>query len=258
MGRMKELEIIRARTLHPIPHGFFGRRGGLSTGIYAGLNVGLGSNDDPDLIQQNRVSATNAISPRGALLTVHQIHSATAITAQTPWGDDARPQADALATDRPGLVLGILTADCAPVLMADTNAGVIGAAHAGWKGAISGITDATIAEMERLGADRTKIRAAIGPSIARASYEVSESFAVKFEDADPENERFFSPGKPGHLHFDLEGYVAHKLATAGIENVEMLGIDTYEDADRFFSYRRSCHRGEQGYGRQISLIGLPQ
>lgn len=254
---MDQVEVIRSETLAGIPHGFLGRRGGVSTGIHAGLNVGLGSDDDRDAIAENRRRAVAAVLPGSALTTVHQIHSAIALPATEAWPDDARPRADALVTDRPGLLLGILTADCVPVLFAEPRAGVIGAAHAGWKGALAGVTDATIDAMEALGADRDRISAAIGPCIARASYEVGEDFGRTFEQADPANERFFSAGKPGHLQFDVEAYVAARLAAAGIRRIEALGLDTYADEDRFFSYRRSCHRDEPGYGREISLIGLP-
>jgi YfiH family protein len=179
------------------------------------------------------------------------------VAAVAPWPDDARPHADAIVTDRPGLALGILTADCAPVLLADARAGVIGAAHAGWKGALGGVIDAVVAAMESLGAGRDRIAAAIGPAIARRSYEVDDGFARRFGEGDPENDRFFAPGRPGHHQFDLEAYVAARLAAAGVTRVEALGLDTYGDPARFFSYRRATHRGEGDYGRQISLIALP-
>jgi len=256
MESMTAVEIIRAAALAPLPHGFLGRRGGVSTGIHAGLNVGLGSDDDRAAVIENRRRVAEAVLPGAALVTLHQVHSAAAVTATAAWADDDRPKADALVTDRPGLLLGILTADCVPVLFADTHAQVIGAAHAGWKGALGGVTDATIAAMEALGADRGRIVAAVGPCIGRASYEVGAEFARAFEAADPANERFFSAGRPGHLQFDIEAYVAARLAGAGIGRVEALGLDTYADEDRFFSYRRSCHRAEPGYGREIALIGL--
>jgi polyphenol oxidase len=173
------------------------------------------------------------------------------------WTDDARPSADALVTDRPGLLLGILTADCAPVLFADVDAGVVGAAHAGWKGAIGGVTDATIAAMENLGARRDRISAAVGPCIARASYEVDAAFRLRFEGADPANERFFTDGtRAGHHQFDLEAYVVVRIAAAGVTRIAALGLDTYADESRFFSFRRATHRAEPDYGRQISLIGV--
>lgn len=238
-------------------HGFLGRRGGVSTGLVAGLNVGLGSGDDPAAIAENRRRAADAVAPGAALVTVYQVHSADVVTVTAPFPDDARPPADAMVTATPGLVLGILTADCAPVLFADTEAGVIGAAHAGWKGAIGGVTDATIEAMEALGAKRARIAAAIGPCIARASYEVDAGFLSRFTDADPANERFFADGKRAdHYQFDLEAYVAHRLASAGIMRVAALGLDTYSQADRFFSFRRATHAGDPDYGRQISLIAL--
>ncbi|MBB5700058.1 peptidoglycan editing factor PgeF [Sphingomonas yantingensis] len=250
------IEVIRAAALDGVSHGFLGRRGGVSTGIHAGLNVGTGSSDERDAIARNRALAATAVLPGAALVTVHQVHSPDVVTVDAPFPGD-RPKADALVTRTPGLLLGILTADCAPVLFADREAGVVGAAHAGWKGAIGGVTDATIAAMEALGADRTRIAAAIGPCIARASYEVDAGFTDRFGAENPENERFFTDGRrEGHFQFDLEGYVAARLAVAGIGRVETLGLDTYADEDRFFSFRRATHRGELDYGRQISLIGL--
>nr|WP_269141520.1 peptidoglycan editing factor PgeF [Sphingomonas sp. IC-56] len=233
-----------------------GRRGGVSDGVHAGLNVGVGSQDDPAVVEENRRRARDAVLPGGQLVTLYQVHSADAVTVLEPFEERLRPRADALVTNRPGLALGILTADCAPVLFADREAGVVGAAHAGWKGAIGGVTDSTLAAMEALGARRERVVAAVGPCIARASYEVDEGFFRRFAEADPENERFFADGRPEHFQFDLEAYVAHRLAAAGVRTVEMLGLDTYGDADRFFSYRRATHRGEPDYGRQISIIGL--
>jgi len=250
------VEAIRAAALADVPHGFLGRRGGVSTGICAGLNVGLGSDDDRDAIHANRRLAVEAVAPCARLVTLHQIHSGTALAVTGPYPDDARPRADAMVTDRPGLALGILTADCAPVLFADQAAGVVGAAHAGWKGAYSGVIESTVAEMERLGARRERIAAAVGPCIARRSYEVDEAFLRRFAEAEPENERFFSGGRDGHHQFDLEGFVLSRLAETGLGKVEALGEDTYSQPDRFFSYRRSTHRGEPDYGRQVSLIAL--
>jgi polyphenol oxidase len=252
------VDIISAAALAGVSHGFLGRRGGVSRGPYAGLNVGLGSDDDPDAIRENRERASAAVLGGAKLATVDQVHSADAVVVDQLWADSARPPADALATNRPGVLLGVLTADCAPVLLADPVSGVVGAAHAGWKGALGGITDSVVAAMEGLGADRSRIIAAIGPTIARISYEVDDGFARRFEEVDPENERFFSPGRAGHHQFDLEGYVVSRLADAGIDRVEALGLDTYADPDRFFSFRRATHRGEPGYGRQMSLIGLAQ
>jgi YfiH family protein len=250
------VEVIRTRLLDGVAHGFLGRRGGVSTGAMAGLNVGLGSEDDPVAVAENRRRAADAVLPGARLATAYQVHSAEAVTILAPYDDAQRPHADALVTDRPGLVLGILTADCAPVLLADREAGVVGAAHAGWKGAIGGVTDAAIAAMEALGARAARIVAAVGPCIARASYEVDAAFLRRFAAEDPANERFFADGREGGYQFDLEAYVAHRLADAGVGRVETLGLDTYADEDRFYSYRRATHRREPDYGRQISLIGL--
>jgi YfiH family protein len=253
------IEPIRVAALDGVPHGFLGRVGGVSEGIHAGLNVGLGSDDDRAAIYENRRRAVEAVAPGHRLVTLHQVHSAEVVAVTEPFPDDARPHADALVTDRPGLLLGILTADCVPVLLAERRAGVVGAAHAGWKGAISGVTDSAVDAVEKLGAERAAIVAAIGPCIARASYEVDDAFVRRFEADDPANERFFADGRrPGHAQFDIEAYVAHRLAAAGIGQVIALGEDTYAQPDRFFSFRRATHRGEPGYGRQISLIGLPE
>jgi YfiH family protein len=251
------VEVIRAAALAGVPHGFLGRRGGVSAGICAGLNVGLGSGDDREAIAENRRRAVAAVAPGARLVTVHQVHSPTALYADAPWPDDARPQADAIVTDRPGLALGILTADCTPVLFADIEAGLVGAAHAGWRGAFGGVIESVVALMEQRGAERGRIAAAIGPVIARKSYEVDDGFLRRFAKADPENERFFSPGREGHHQFDLEAYVLARVAAAGVTRAEALGLDTYADPDRFFSFRRATHRGEPDYGRQISLIALP-
>lgn len=251
------IEVNTTRALAGVPHGFLGRRGGVSSGLHRGLNVGSGSDDDPAAVARNRAAAANAVLPGAHLVTLHQVHSADCLTVGVPFDDRLRPHADALVTDRPGLLLGILTADCAPVLLADMAAGVVGAAHAGWKGALAGVTDNTILAMEGLGARRARIAAAIGPCIARASYEVDSAFRRRFAASAPENERFFADGRDGHAQFDLAGYVAHRLFAAGVTRVELTGLDTYADADRFFSYRRATHHGEPDYGRQISLIGLP-
>lgn len=253
---MSEVDVIKARALEGVAHGFLGRRGGVSTGVVAGLNVGTGSADDPAAIAENRRRAAEAVLPGARLVTLYQVHSADALAVIEPFEERLRPRADALVTDRPGLALGILTADCAPVLLADREAGVVGAAHAGWKGAIGGVTDSTIGLMETLGAKRERIAAAVGPCIARASYEVDNGFFRRFAEADPANERFFADGKPGHFQFDLEAYVAHRLASAGIRTVEALGLDTYSDESRFYSFRRATHRREPDYGRQIAIIGI--
>lgn len=243
--------------LDGVAHGFLGRKGGISTGIYAGLNVGLGSDDDREAIAENRRRAVATVLPGSRLVTVHQVHSPDVITVDAAIADEARPHADALVTATPGLLLGILTADCVPVLFADAEAGVIGAAHAGWRGALHGVTDRTLDAMVGLGAERSRITCAIGPCIGRASYEVSSSFVDTFTAADPANERFFADGRSGHAMFDIEGYVAARLGAAGVLRVDALGQDTCIQSDAFFSYRRSCLRGEPGYGRQISLIALP-
>jgi YfiH family protein len=252
-----QVEVLRSNVLGDIPHGFLGRRGGVSGGIYAGLNVGLGSDDERAAVIENRKRAVDAVMPGAELVRVYQIHSPDVFTVTGTGDRDNPPKGDAMVTNQPGLLLGIVTADCVPVLFADAQAGVIGAAHAGWKGAISGVTDNTIAAMEALGADRARIACAIGPCIAQKSYEVDAGFFRRFVEASEANERFFSDGRPEHYQFDIEGYVAARLAAAGIKLVACLGEDTYSQEDRFFSYRRSCHRGEDGYGRQISLIGLP-
>ena len=252
------VEVLRSAALEGVAHGFFGRRGGVSKGVCAGLNVGLGSDDDREAIHENRRRAVAAVAPGSRLVTVHQVHSPTALLATEPWPDDARPPADAMATDRPGLALGILTADCAPVLLADAQAGVIGAAHAGWRGAFGGVVESVVAEMEKLGAVRGRIAAAVGPCIARKSYEVDDGLFRRFLEAEPENERFFGAGREGHHQFDLEGFVLSRLAEAGLGRVEALGEDTYSQPDRFFSFRRATHNGEPDYGRQISLIALTE
>lgn len=245
-----------SRALDGIPHGFLGRLGGVSEGICAGLNVGLGSLDDRESILENRRRAVAAVAPGAKLATLHQIHSPDAVYVTAPFADEARPKADSMVADRPGLILGILTADCAPVLLADREAGVVAAAHAGWKGALGGVVEATVAEMERRGAMRSRIAAAVGPCIARRSYEVDEGFLRRFAESDPEHERFFTLGREGHHQFDLEGFVLSRLAAAGLTRIEALGEDTYSQPDRFFSYRRATHKGEADYGRQISLIAL--
>lgn len=253
----ENVEVIKSPALAAVPHGFCGRRGGVSTGLVAGLNVGLGSigpqGDNADAVAQNRARAAGAVLPGARLVTAYQVHSPDCVTVAAPWPDDARPHADALVTDRAGLLLGILTADCAPVLLADRDAGVIGAAHAGWKGALAGVTDRAIAAMCNLGASVSRITAAIGPCIARVSYEVDDGFRAHFAADDG---AFFGSGRAGHWQFDLEAYVAHRLERAGIAVVERLGLDTYGAPDRFYSFRRATHRGEPAYGRQIALIGL--
>jgi uncharacterized protein, YfiH family len=255
---MSEVEVIRADVLGGVPHGFLGRRGGASTGDLAGLNVGYGSNDERAAIDENRRRAIVAVAAGSELATVHQEHTTKVVRVERAWPHAERPVADAMVTIRTGLLLGILTADCVPVLFADRQAGVIGAAHAGWRGAFSGVTDATIEAMEELGARRGRICVAVGPCIAQPSYEVDEAFRQRFIDQDDANAGFFVERDNARPHFDLPGYVAHRLRSAGIGEVEQLDLDTYADPGRFYSYRRATHRGEADYGRQVSLIGLPR
>jgi YfiH family protein len=237
-----------------IAHGFFGRPGGVSSGLYAGLNCGPGSGDDRAAVTENRRRAMEALGG-ATLVTAYQVHSATAVTVTAPWDYADAPHADAMATNVPHIALGILTADCAPVLLADAEAGVIGAAHAGWKGAIGGVTDAAIAAMEALGAKRSRIAAVIGPCIAQASYEVDAGFRTRFQTAAADNDAFFTPGtRDGHFHFDLEAYVVRRLSAAGVSDIVPLHCDTYADSQSFFSFRRATHRGEADYGRDLSAI----
>ncbi|NCN83640.1 MAG: peptidoglycan editing factor PgeF [Sphingomonadales bacterium] len=252
------LDITTSSLLAGTAHGFLGRAGGASEGIYAGLNIGLGSDDDREAIIENRRRAKDGVLPGSELVTVYQIHSAEVVTITGPQPLDQRPQADAMVTDQPNFLLGILTADCVPVLFHDPEAKVIGAAHAGWKGAIAGVTDNVLITMEKLGASRDHIACAIGPCIAQPSYEVDAAFRTRFLDADAANDRFFAPGEPGHFQFDIEDYVAARLQAAGMTKIDKLGLDTYALEKRYFSYRRSCHRGEAGYGRQMSLIGMAE
>ena len=253
---MSEVEVIKAPVLADVAHGFLGRRGGVSTGDIAGLNVGYGSKDERAAIDENRRRAIAAVMPGAELATLHQVHSADVVFVPHPWPRDRRPRADAMVTDRPNLLLGILTADCAPVLFADAHAGIVGAAHAGWRGALAGVTDATITAMEELGADRHRISAAVGPCVAQMSYEVGEDFRRQFLDREPGSERFFVESATGKPHFALQAYLVHRLIGAGLGQVEALQLDTYAEPDRFYSYRRATHRGEPDYGRQVSLIGL--
>lgn len=253
------LDVIQAGVLDGLPHGFLGRRGGVSTGEAAGLDMGTRAMDPDDArlvpVWENRRRGVEAVMPDARLVTVYQVHGRDCVAAGD-WDEAARPHADALVTDRPGVLLGILTADCAPVLLADRAAGVVGAAHAGWKGALAGVTDTAIAAMEALGAKRARTVAAVGPCISQGSYEVDQAFRDRFCAEGAENARFFAPGRPAHWQFDLEGYVAARLEAAGVAAVERLGLDTYAASERFFSFRRATHRGEATYGRQISLIGL--
>ncbi len=250
------LDIVRADGLRAAPHGFFGRSGGVSVGAVASLNCGLGSGDDPQAVETNRRRAADAVLTGAPVASVHQIHSPLAEVVRSSVPHPDRPRADALVTDVPGLLLGIVTADCAPVLLADVEAGVIGAAHAGWRGALAGVTDQAIAAMISLGADIDRIVAAVGPCIARASYEVDQDFAAQILANDPADERFLSTGSLEKPHFDLEAFVVARLAAAGVRRIEATGLDTYALDQRFYSYRRATHRGEADYGRQLSLIGI--
>jgi polyphenol oxidase len=241
-----------------IRHAFFTRRGGVSDGIYESLNGGTGSDDVPARIAENRARMASAlgVAPE-RFLTAYQIHSPTVVVAREPWPGDARPRADAIVTRVAGLAIGISTADCGPVLFADAEARVVGAAHAGWRGALAGVTDVTIAAMERLGAERSRIVAALGPMIRQPSYEVGPDLVGQFTAAAAANARFFRPAdRPAHFMFDLAGYVTARLAAAGIALVEDIGRCTYAEGDLFFSYRRTTHRGEPDYGRHINAIAL--
>jgi polyphenol oxidase len=251
-----QVETLHSSLLGDFPHAFLGRRGGVSSGIFAGLNCSLGSDDARDNVLENRRRAVAAVLPGAALARVYQHHSPDVITVTGPIDQFDPPKADALVTNLPNILIAVQTADCVPVLFADAKVGVVGAAHSGWKGAFTGVNENTIAAMEALGADRARIACAIGPCIAQKSYEVDDGFFRRFAEADPENERFFGSGKPGHHQFDIEGYVASRLAAAGITKVQCFGEDTYSQPDRFFSYRRSCHLNEPGYGGQMSLIGI--
>jgi hypothetical protein len=240
-----------------IAHGFFGREGGVSDGLYASLNCGPGSKDDPARVEQNRARVTGALTKNGSLATLAQIHSPKVHVVGPDW--HGRPEGDGLVTAMPGRVLGIQTADCTPVLFADAEARVIGAAHAGWKGAWTGVLEAVIAAMEHLGARRTRIVAAIGPTISQANYEVGAEFRDRFLDSDSANARFFIPSdRQGHFRFDLPGFVTARLAAAGIKDIGDLKLCTYPPENGFFSFRRTTHRGEPDYGRQISAIVLTE
>jgi polyphenol oxidase len=245
-------------TLTGIQHAFFTRAGGVSDGLYASLNGGTGSSDDAAKVAENRalMAAALGVEPH-RFLTLYQIHSPNVVVAETPWPAGERPRADAIVTRMRALAIGVTTADCGPVLFADPQAGVIGAAHAGWRGALGGVIEATIAAMERLGAARGQIRAAIGPMIRQANYEVGSDLIARFAAEDHASSRFFAPvAREGHALFDLSGYVAARLARAGLGHVEDLGLCTYADPEQFFSYRRTTHRAEPDYGRHVNAIVL--
>ena len=241
-----------------IRHAFFTREGGVSEGMFASLNCGLGSGDDPTHVTRNRAIAADALGvAEEQLVTCHQIHSATVLTVAAPWRRDAAPRADGMVTDRPGIALGVLAADCAPVLFADPEAGVIGAAHGGWRGALGGVMEATVAAMTALGAAPARIRAGIGPCIAQASYEVGPEFPGRFTEIDPANDRFFvAADRPGYFRFNLPGFIAHRLGRLGLGAIVDTACDTVADPRRFFSYRRACLTGERDYGRALAAITL--
>jgi purine-nucleoside/S-methyl-5'-thioadenosine phosphorylase / adenosine deaminase len=245
-------------TLTGIRHGFFTRAGGVSGGCYESLNGGIGSRDAAVSVAENRARMAAALGVEPSrFLTAYQVHSPNVVVAETPWTSDTRPHADAIVTRMRALAIGITTADCGPVLFADPTARVIGAAHAGWRGALTGVIEATVEAMERLGAARRQIRAAIGPMIRQASYEVGPDLIARFAAEDRASSRFFSPAaRDGRAMFDLGGYVAARLKRAGIGQVEDLGLCTYADPARFFSYRRATHRAEADYGRHVNAIAL--
>jgi hypothetical protein len=252
--------VIFSPLLAAIPglrHAFFTRDGGVSGGIYGGLNGGLGSNDDPKHVAENRrrMAEQMGVAP-DRLLSVHQVHSPDAVVANGPWDGPARPRADAIVTRTEGIAIGITAADCGPILLVDPNARVIGAAHAGWKGALTGILESTIETMEKLGAERSGMVAAIGPLIRQHSYEVGGEFVERFIETDADNAVFFVPStREGHSMFDLAGYIRMRLENAGVLMIDDLGVDTYSD-ERFYSYRRSVHRKEPDYGRHVHAIAL--
>ena len=243
-----------------VRHAFFTRDGGVSQGIYASLNVGIGSEDDPEAVRENRARAAGmlGVAP-DRLVTVFQIHSPTCVIVEEPWAREAAPKADAMATRVPGIMLAVLHADCAPVLFADREARVIGAAHAGWRGAQGGVLEATLARMVELGAEPGRITAAVGPCIAQRSYEVGPEFPKPFLEEDGANCDFFIPAaRSGHFMFDLPGYIARRLKRAGVGQVETSPHDTVTEEERFFSYRRACLRGEGDYARGLSAILLTE
>jgi len=249
------LEILTSDALAPLRHGFFTRRGGASSGVFSGLNCGSGSSDQSEIVRINRTRAAEAMGlPADHLVGVHQVHSATVVTVTEPRDD--KPRADALVTKTPGIALSILTADCQPVLFADSQAGVVGAAHAGWRGALDGILEATVDAMVDLGATREKITAVIGPSISQRAYEVGPEFLDNFMNADPEFARYFAQGEGDRLHFDLPGFGLNRLRAAGVGHAEWTRHCTYADPARFYSYRRTTHAKEADYGRLLSAITL--
>lgn len=258
MGRANFITSENLENVAGIRHGFFTREGGVSTGLYAGLNCGFGSNDDPNDVATNRarVAAEMAVDPE-KLLTVYQVHSPSVVVVDAPWHREAAPQADAMVCTRPGIAIGILVADCAPVLFADPEAGIVAGAHAGWKGAVGGVVEATVEAMQAKGADPANICAAVGPCIHQESYEVDDGFYRRFVDLDPDNANWFVVGqRAGHYQFDLPGYVAGRIRAAGVGSCAIVPADTYDDEARYFSFRRATHRKEADYGRNLAVISL--
>jgi polyphenol oxidase len=253
---LSPIEAENLKRLPGIRHGFFTREGGVSTGIYAGLNCGLGSNDDSNLVLENRRRVAQHLgADHGGVITLYQVHGTTALSVTGPVPRTNLPKADAVVTATPKLAIGVLTADCTPVLFADTSARVVGAAHAGWRGAVSGILESTIAEMERLGARRERITVAVGPTISQAAYEVGPEFEAEVVALDPAYARYFSWPEPGaRAHFDLPGFVLGRLKAAGVGSIELAAPCTRANESKFFSYRRSQTLKEGDYGRQISAI----
>lgn len=251
------MEVLTSDALAPLRHGFFTRKGGASSGIFHGLNCGPGSSDLSEVVEINRARVAQAMGvDPDHLVTVHQIHSANVLVISAPLNGTVRPHADAMVTATPGILLGVLTADCQPVLFADPHAHVIAAAHAGWRGARDGVLEATLAAMENLGASRANITAVIGPTISQAAYEVGPEFVESFIDDDPASARFFANGRGDRALFDLPGYGLARLRAAGVGQAEWSGHCTYSDPGRFYSFRRATHAAEADYGRLISVIRL--
>ncbi len=252
------LQAASLAKLARVRHAFFTREGGVSRGVYATLNGGIGSSDAPESVAENRarMAAALGVAP-DRFLTAYQIHSPDVVVADRPWTHESRPRADAIVTRTPRLAIGVSTADCGPLLFADTAAGVVGAAHAGWRGALTGVIESTVAAMEKLGAERARIVAALGPAIRQPNYEVGPEFVARFVAADADNARFFAPSeRAGHAMFDLAGYVADRIQRAGIVEFEDLALCNYAEPERFFSYRRTTKQGEPDYGRHVNAIAL--
>ncbi len=253
--------MLTAHLLDGLPHvrhGFFTRQGGYSTGVFESLNCGFGSGDNPEVVQRNRDECAGALGVDGKrLVTVFQQHTANVVTVTEPWPANGAPVADAMVTNRPNIAIGVLAADCAPVLLADPDNGIVGVAHAGWKGALTGVIEQTVEAMLSLGAQVGSLMAVVGPSIGRASYEVGPEFRQRFLEDDEKNTSHFSPvNDEGKCHFDLQEYVLSRIECVGVTQIEPMFVDTCADQERFFSYRRSCLHGDSHYGRQLSSIAL--